>query len=131
LYSIRLIEMDAIGPVPLCGMILPGLGAEIVRICRPGGQQAWSDVGDAVLLRGRKSVSLNLKSEADRATLLDLVSQADGIIEGGRPGVMERLGLGLMSASPAIPVWSMVGPPGGDRKALSGLRRATTSITLR
>lgn len=94
LSGIRLIEMDAIGPVPLCGMILSGLGAEIVRICRPGGQQAWSDVGDAVLLRGRTNVSLNLKSEADRALLLDLVERADGIIEGARPGVMERLGLG-------------------------------------
>ncbi len=94
LSGIRLIEMDAIGPVPLCGMILSGLGAEIVRVCRPGGQQAWSDVGEAVLLRGRRNVSLNLKSEADRATLLDLVEHADGIIEGARPGVMERLGLG-------------------------------------
>ncbi|KPF84087.1 CaiB/BaiF CoA-transferase family protein [Novosphingobium sp. AAP93] len=94
LSGIRLLEMDAIGPVPLCGMILSGLGAEIVRICRPGGQQAWSDVGDAVLLRGRTNVELNLKSEADRATLLDLVERADGLIEGARPGVMERLGLG-------------------------------------
>jgi len=94
LSGIRLIEMDAIGPVPLCGMILSGLGAEIVRIRRPGGQQAWSDVGEAVLLRGRKNVSLNLKSEADRTILLDLVERADGIIEGARPGVMERLGLG-------------------------------------
>ena len=94
LSGIRLLEMDAIGPVPLCGMILSGLGAEIVRICRPGGQQAWSDVGDAVLLRGRTNVSLNLKAEADRAALLDLVERADGLIEGARPGVMERLGLG-------------------------------------
>ncbi len=94
LSGIRLIEMDAIGPVPLCGMILSGLGAEIVRISRPGGQQAWSDVGEAVLLRGRTKVSLNLKDEADRAMLLDLVEQADGLIEGARPGVMERLGLG-------------------------------------
>ena len=94
LSGIRLIEMDAIGPVPLCGMILSGLGAEIVRIGRPGGQMAWSDVGESVLLRGRRNVSLNLKDEADRAMLLDLVRHADGIIEGARPGVMERLGLG-------------------------------------
>ncbi len=94
LSGVRLIEMDAIGPVPLCGMILSGLGADIVRICRPGGQQAWSDVGEAVLLRGRRNLSLNLKADADRAILLELVEQADGIIEGARPGVMERLGLG-------------------------------------
>ena len=94
LSGIRLIEMDAIGPVPLCGMILSGLGAEIVRIGRPGGQAAWSDVGDAVLLRGRTSVKLDLKSEADREVLLQLVERADGLMEGARPGVMERLGLG-------------------------------------
>ena len=94
LSGIRLIEMDAIGPVPLCGMILSGLGADIIRIGRPGGQQAWSDVGEAVLLRGRQNLLLNLKSETDRATLLDLVARADGLIEGARPGVMERLGLG-------------------------------------
>lgn len=94
LSGIRLIEMDAIGPVPLCGMILSGLGAEIIRIVRPGGQAAWSDVGEAVLLRGRMNVMLDLKSEADRNTLLQLVEQADGLMEGGRPGVMERLGLG-------------------------------------
>lgn len=94
LSGMRLIEMDAIGPVPLCGMILSGLGAEIIRIVRPGGQSAWSDVGQAVLLRGRMNVTLDLKSDADRRTLLQLVERADGLIEGARPGVMERLGLG-------------------------------------
>lgn len=94
LTGIRLIEMDAIGPVPLCGMILSGLGAEIIRIVRPGGQSAWSDVGEAVLLRGRMNVTLDLKSDTDCNTLLKLVEHADGLIEGGRPGVMERLGLG-------------------------------------
>lgn len=94
LSGIRLIEMDAIGPIPLCGMILSGLGAEIIRIVRPGGQLAWSDVGEAVLLRGRMNVSLDLKSDDDRNTFLHLVAHADGLMEGGRPGVMERLGLG-------------------------------------
>jgi alpha-methylacyl-CoA racemase len=94
LAGIRLIEMDAIGPVPLCGMILSGLGAEIVRLTRPGGQGAWGDVGDAVLLRGRTSVAVDLKSASGKATVLELVARADGLIEGARPGVMERLGLG-------------------------------------
>lgn len=94
LSGIRLIEMDAIGPVPLCSMILSGLGAEIIRIARPGGQAAWSDVGEAVLLRGRTCVKLDLKSETDREVLLQLVERADGLMEGARPGVMERLGLG-------------------------------------
>jgi alpha-methylacyl-CoA racemase len=94
LKGMRLIEMDAIGPAPLCGMILSGLGADIVRIGRPGGQSAWGDVGESVLLRGRKNVVLDLKSENDREALLKLVESADGLMEGARPGVMERLGLG-------------------------------------
>lgn len=94
LSGIRLIELDAIGPAPLCGMILSGLGADIIRVGRPGGQSAWGDVGAAVLLRGRRNISLDLKSENDRNDFLRLVEGADGLIEGARPGVMERLGLG-------------------------------------
>jgi len=94
LNGIRLIEMDAIGPVPLCGMILSSLGADIIRIKKPGGQTAFNDVGDSVLLRGRHNLELDLKNETDRNILLDLVSRADGLLEGARPDVMERLGLG-------------------------------------
>jgi alpha-methylacyl-CoA racemase len=94
LDGVRLIEMDAIGPLPLCGMILSGLGADIIRITRPGGQGAWNDVGEAVVLRGRRNLALNLKDEADRSILLELVKHSDGLLEGARPGVMERLGLG-------------------------------------
>jgi len=94
LAGVRLIEMDAIGPVPLCGMILSGMGAQIVRVTRPGGHSAWGDIGDAVVLRGRTQVQLDLKSDAGKQSLLDLVAHADGLIEGARPGVMERLGLG-------------------------------------
>lgn len=94
LQGVRLLEMDAIGPLPLCGMILSSLGAEIVRVTRPGGQAAWSDVGEAVLLRGRTVIELDLKMPTDKAILLDLIESADGLMEGARPGVMERLGLG-------------------------------------
>jgi len=94
LHGVRLIEMDAIGPVPLCGMILSGLGAQVVRVTRPGGQAAYDDLGEAVVHRGRRSVALNLKDEGDREALLRLVELADGLIEGMRPGVMERLGIG-------------------------------------
>ena len=94
LHGVRLIEMDAIGPVPLCGMILSGMGADVVRITRPGGQAAYDDLGEAVLHRGRRTVALNLKDEGDREALLRLVAQADGLVEGMRPGVMERLGIG-------------------------------------
>lgn len=94
LDGIRIIEMDAIGPVPLCGMILSGLGAEVVRIARPGGQAAYDDLGEAVVLRGRRTVELNMKDSTDRERLLALVERADALIEGMRPGVMERLGIG-------------------------------------
>ena len=94
LHGVRLIEMDAIGPVPLCGMILSGLGADIVRITRPVGGGAWDDLGEDVVLRGRTEVELNLKSDEGKQGLLKLVEQADGLIEGARPGVMERLAIG-------------------------------------
>lgn len=94
LGGVRIIEMDAIGPAPLCGMILSGLGADVLRIARPGGQAAYDDLGEAVVLRGRRTLELNLKDGRDVATLLTLVERADGLIEGMRPGVMERLGIG-------------------------------------
>ena len=94
LDGVRIIEMDAIGPVPLCGMILSGLGAEIVRIARPGGHAAFEDLGEAVVLRGRRAVELNLKDSDDLENLLSLVEHSDALIEGLRPGVMERLGIG-------------------------------------
>ena len=91
LQGVRLIEMDAIGPVPLAGMILADMGAEVVRIARPG---AAASMGGTVLDRGKARVALNLKDEGDRDRLLDLIAGADALIEGSRPGVMERLGLG-------------------------------------
>lgn len=94
LNGVRLIEMDAIGPVPLCGMILSGLGADIVRVARPAGQAAYDDLGEAVVHRGRRTVELNLKEETGREAFFALVEQADGLMEGMRPGVMERLGMG-------------------------------------
>ena len=112
LEGVRLIEMDAIGPVPLCGMILSGLGADIVRITRPGGNAAWADVGAAVLLRGRSEVAIDLKSEAGRDAVLRLVAQADGLMEGARPGVMERLGLGpqeCLAVNPKLVFGRMTG----------------------
>src|SRR3546814_11782087 len=103
--------MDAIGPVPLAGMLLSGLGCEIGRVARPG-QGAWSDVGASILHRGRLHVELDLKNAADKAKLLDLVELADGLIEGARPGVMERLGLGpdeCLARNPALVSGRMTG----------------------
>ncbi|CCW19823.1 Alpha-methylacyl-CoA racemase [Sphingobium indicum BiD32] len=96
LAGIRVIEMDAIGPVPLAAMVLADLGADIVRVARPPsvGGGAWEDVGGDILHRGRAVTHLNLKDTADRDMVLELIGQADALIEGFRPGVMERIGLG-------------------------------------
>lgn len=85
--------MDAIGPVPLAGMVLSGMGADIVRIARAGGG-AWGELGANVLHRGRTTVRLNLKDPDQRDRLLDLIANSHALVEGARPGVMERLGLG-------------------------------------
>ena len=96
LAGIRIVEIDAIGPVPLAAMIMADMGADIVRIGRrvAPGRQLARDVGGAVLYRSRGHVALDLKDPADRDALLELIDRADGLIEGFRPGVMERLGIG-------------------------------------
>jgi alpha-methylacyl-CoA racemase len=94
LQGVRIVEMDAIGPVPLAAMILADLGAEVVRIERPGGQQAYDDLGEAIVHRGRLCVTLDLKHPEDRRQALEIVANADALLEGFRPGVMEKLGLG-------------------------------------
>lgn len=96
LAGIRIVEIDAIGPVPLAAMLLADMGAEIVRVARPpsAGAGDWEDVGGDILHRSRTVTYLDLKQDADRAHLLDLIERADGLIEGYRPGVMERLGVG-------------------------------------
>ena len=92
LNGIKIVEFAGIGPGPFCGMLLSDLGADVVRIDRAGDATPGNpkDVGG----RGRRSVALNLKDPADVETALKLIEKADGLIEGFRPGVMERLGLG-------------------------------------
>tara|TARA_R110000787_G_scaffold79023_6_gene172757 strand:+ start:6165 stop:7259 length:1095 start_codon:yes stop_codon:yes gene_type:complete len=96
LAGIRIVEIDAIGPVPLAAMLLADMGAEIIRVARPpsAGAGDWDDVGGDILHRSRTVIHLDLKRDDDRAQLLDLIDRADGLIEGYRPGVMERLGIG-------------------------------------
>lgn len=96
LAGVRIVEIDAIGPVPLAAMLLADMGADIVRIARPpsAGVGAWDDVGGDVLHRSRGVAYLNLKDSGDRDQLLTLIGAADALIEGYRPGVMERLGIG-------------------------------------
>jgi alpha-methylacyl-CoA racemase len=85
------VELGGIGPAPHAAMVLADLGADVVRVERPG--SSGLGVGDAQL-RHRRWVPADLKVEADRQTVLTLVSAADVLIEGFRPGVAERLGLG-------------------------------------
>lgn len=94
LAGCRIVEFDAIGPVPLAGMILADLGADIVRIGRPGSGAMTNMPGNVVLNRGRQTAELNLKDDAQRDQAMDLIARADALLEGQRPGVMERLGLG-------------------------------------
>jgi alpha-methylacyl-CoA racemase len=91
LSGLKIVEFAGIGPGPFCGMLLSDLGADVVRIDRKGaGRGAASDV----TARGRRSVALDLKRPESVEACLKLMSQADAILEGFRPGVMERLGLG-------------------------------------
>jgi alpha-methylacyl-CoA racemase len=94
LSGVRIIEFDGIGPVTFAGMMLADLGAEVVRLTRAHGAGVFGDVGGAVLHRGRSAVPVDLKSGTDRARVLELIATADAVIEGFRPGVLERLGLG-------------------------------------
>ncbi len=93
LRGIKVVEIAGIGPSPHACMILADLGADIIRIERPGGQMLTGGSHD-LLNRGRPSVALNLKDPAAVATVLDLVEGADVLIEGMRPGVTERMGIG-------------------------------------
>jgi alpha-methylacyl-CoA racemase len=96
LSGCRVVELAGIGPGPFAGMILADLGAEVVRVDRPaaGNQDPPHRSGFDVLGRGKKSVALDLKRPESVAAVLDLVAGADALIEGFRPGVTERLGLG-------------------------------------
>lgn len=107
LAGLRVVEFAGIGPGPFAGMMLADHGADVVRIERavPAGLGALIDPGFDVPGRGRRRVALDLKVEAGRAAALALIRHADVLIEGNRPGVMERLGLGpeaVQAANPAL-----------------------------
>ncbi len=92
LRGFKVIEFAGIGPAPFCAMMLADMGAEVIRIERPTSGE--EDPRRDPLLRSRRSVSLNLKHPEGVATALKLVEHADVLIEGFRPGVAERLGVG-------------------------------------
>ena len=96
LHGLRIVEFAAIGPAPHAAMVLADLGADVVRVERPDPpalRLSPAGTPDPVH-RGRHRVVLDLKSDEGRSTALALVARADVLLEGLRPGVMERLGLG-------------------------------------
>jgi alpha-methylacyl-CoA racemase len=95
LDGLRVVEIAGIGPAPFCGMLLADLGADVLRVDRIGGSGALpTDARLELLNRGKRSAAVDLKSLGGKALVLSLCERADALIEGFRPGVMERLGLG-------------------------------------
>ena len=114
LAGIRIVEFAGIGPGPFCGMMLADHGAEVIRIDRASGSRGGSQpvTSKDVLARGRKSIAIDLKSAEGVALARKIAASADGIIEGFRPGVMERLGLGpeeLLKDNPKLVYGRMTG----------------------
>ena len=100
LAGVRIVEFESIGPGPYGAMLLADLGAEVLRIARPSAERGGliADIGGAVLHRGRRAITLDLKAAEDLDLARRLIARADGLIEGLRPGVMEKLGLGPEAA---------------------------------
>jgi alpha-methylacyl-CoA racemase len=110
----RVVEMAGIGPAPLACMLLADLGADVVRVDRtgPSGLGLAMSPQHDVNARGRRSVALDIKQPAGRDAVLQLVARADVLVEGFRPGVMEKLGLGpdaCRARNPALVYGRMTG----------------------
>ncbi len=134
LSGLRIVEMAGIGPAPFCGMMLADHGAEVIRVLRPGMVTSLGDPAKDILNRNRLTLTIDLKQAAGVALVRELCDGAAGLIEGFRPGVMERMGLGpdeLLGRNPRLVYgrmtgWGQEGPlsdaPGHDINyiALSG-----------
>ncbi|MER6677406.1 CaiB/BaiF CoA-transferase family protein [Streptomyces sp. NPDC000983] len=94
LTGVRVVELAGIGPGPFAAMLLADLGADVVRVDRPGGPGLAIDPAFDVTNRNKRSVIIDLKAADGPARVLDLAARADVLIEGYRPGVAERLGVG-------------------------------------
>ena len=106
LSGLRIVEFAGLGPAPFCGMMLADHGADVIRIVRPGARELFPgfDRNDT-FARSRRLIQVDLKAPDGIGVVRDLCRGADGVIEGFRPGVMERLGLGpdvLLADNPAL-----------------------------
>src|SRR5438132_3340415 len=109
LQGIRVVEFAAIGPVPFAAMLLSDMGAEVIRIDR---KPARAPRNTDIYYRGRRAVALDLKTPEATEAALKLVGKADALLEGFRPGVMERLGLSpevCLSRNPRLVYGRMTG----------------------
>jgi len=104
---------------PLAAMLLADSGADVIRVDPPGGP-SWDTPANATWNRGKRSIALDLKQERDRSTARALIRSADVVIEGFRPGVMDRLGLGaraMVEAQPHLLYCSIPGFAGDDPRS--------------
>ena len=122
LSGFRIIEFAGIGPGPMAGMLLADMGAEVVVVERPAALRTMG--GGGAMSRGKRSVCLDLKSPEGLDAVKRLVQSADALIEGYRPSVMERLGLGPETFEASHPrlVYGRVTGLGPDRPAGSSCR---------
>ncbi|MEV7072226.1 CaiB/BaiF CoA-transferase family protein [Streptomyces sp. NPDC093990] len=112
LTGVRVVELAGIGPGPFAGMLLADLGADVVQVSRPGGAALSIDPGHDLTNRNKRSVVVDLKAPGGAARVLDLATRADILIEGNRPGVAERLGVGpedCHARNPALVYGRMTG----------------------
>ena len=126
LSGLKVVEMAGIGPGPLCGMLLADMGADVLRVDRLAAADLGFgiDIRYDVMNRAKRAVALDLKSPAGIAAALDVIRGADILIEGFRPGVMERLGLGpeeCLAVNPRLVFGRMTGfGQEGPYKSLAG-----------
>src|SRR5882724_11210066 len=112
LDGVRVLELPAIGPVPFLGMLLADLGAEVIRIDKLGAPGMFGGLPAGPLGRGRRSIGLDLRKPGGAEVALRLASTCDALIEGFRPGVAERLGVGpddVLARNPKLVYGRMTG----------------------
>jgi alpha-methylacyl-CoA racemase len=112
LAGVRVIELAGLGPGPFCGMLLADLGAEVIQVDRPGGAATPVSRGSDVTSRGKRRVVVDLKHPRGADVVLRLAAASDALIEGYRPGVAERLGVGpadCLARNPALVYGRMTG----------------------